>query len=131
MFRMLLRAMMTERSPCEPEAWTGVQCSPASRVAACPHGAGRHSMEQPATDSIPVGMVVVLPGPRAVSNPFDTTLIRIDARLLTGSMWPVSPSKNSLRSDATNGPAHSSNSTGSLPPTGVAAGVLEVRDEVH
>ncbi|MCX5450281.1 hypothetical protein [Streptomyces nigrescens] len=34
---------------------------------------------------------IALPEPRTVSNPFDTTLIRIGARLLTGGMADVSP----------------------------------------
>ncbi|ALO91236.1 hypothetical protein SHL15_0019 [Streptomyces hygroscopicus subsp. limoneus] len=34
---------------------------------------------------------ITLPNPRTVSNPFDSTLIRIGARLLTGGMADVSP----------------------------------------
>ncbi|MGV9903373.1 hypothetical protein ACWDU8_12980 [Streptomyces sp. NPDC003388] len=34
---------------------------------------------------------IVLPDPRTVSNPFDATLIRVGARLLTGGMADVSP----------------------------------------
>lgn len=34
---------------------------------------------------------ITLPDPRTVSNPFDSTLIRIGARLLTGGMADISP----------------------------------------
>ena len=34
---------------------------------------------------------ITLPEPRTISNPFDTTLIRVGARLLTGGMADVSP----------------------------------------
>ncbi|WP_181140732.1 hypothetical protein [Streptomyces sp. Ru62] len=34
---------------------------------------------------------ITLPNPRTVSNPFDSTLVRIGARLLTGGMADVSP----------------------------------------
>ncbi|MDI1456482.1 hypothetical protein NHG22_22075 [Streptomyces sp. ATE26] len=51
---------------------------------------------------------IVLPDPRTVSNPFDTTLIRIGARLLTGGMADVSPEEltEAWRSVWTGPPGH-------------------------
>ncbi|MGM9470344.1 hypothetical protein [Streptomyces murinus] len=59
---------------------------------------------------------ITLPCSRTVSNPFDTTLIRVGARLLTGGMADVSP-ENSPRPGAACGPGRPSTSTGSPPPT--------------
>ncbi|MGW5285302.1 hypothetical protein ACWERI_38725 [Streptomyces collinus] len=51
---------------------------------------------------------IVLPEPRTVANPFDTTLIRIGARLLTGGMADVSPEEltEAWRSVWTGPPEH-------------------------
>ncbi|MEU6548386.1 hypothetical protein [Streptomyces sp. NPDC046859] len=51
---------------------------------------------------------IVLPEPRTLSNPFDTTLIRIGARLLTGGMADVSPEEltEAWRSVWTGPPEH-------------------------
>ncbi|MFD8262140.1 hypothetical protein ACFV19_25170 [Streptomyces griseoluteus] len=51
---------------------------------------------------------ITLPNPRTVSNPFDATLIRVGARLLTGGMADVSPEEltETWRSVWTGPPEH-------------------------